>query len=363
MSSSAPHNFDFIALIDRPMSDPLFQRWLEFCEERPVASERLPGLDGGYELQFFHTGVSMHMDASDVVKTIHIYTLPEQGFSAYQHELPFGATPRTTRAEAPDLFCEPTTSGGPVQFLPTDPVTYWDRWEFEHFVVHFQYPEDRASICRATVMSPSILPEDPPDETEVLDPGVTYFSRPTFNDGLPNAQDLPPGENDLLIPEDDWRQFEAVSRDLTPAIDRELESIQHIRTEKCEIIARHYCFSEVHIRKLIPLPLQNSLRWSELLSVTGVSPSEIYGLVIEGHGIVRGGFAICLEKVNLYGIHHGDAVEFLCVNAPHPPAVSEAKANEFAALLERHNLILIYWPNAFVIGGKNTIADYLRSRD
>jgi len=148
-------DFDLTTILGCKVREAPVQLFLQFCEEAPEPTERCPSRC--YYLQFRQTGLSLLINESDIITTIHVYTQPNDGYTAYAHELPLGALARMTQAEARALLCTPSKSGGPVQFLRSSPVTYWDTWEFGDHSVHFEYPEDRLSIRLVTL---NILPRD-----------------------------------------------------------------------------------------------------------------------------------------------------------------------------------------------------------
>jgi hypothetical protein len=121
-------DFDLTTILGCKVHEVGVQRFIEFCEEAPTPTERFPS--GFYYLQFWQTGVSLLVNASGIVTSIHIHSQPDSEYVAYPYALPLGATAGTTQVEARLLLCPPSQSGGPVQFLPTSPVTYWDLWEF-----------------------------------------------------------------------------------------------------------------------------------------------------------------------------------------------------------------------------------------
>ena len=142
------------------MRDARVQQLLEFCEESPEPTERYAS--GFYFLQFRQTGFSLLIDASDVVTTIHVHVQSDDEYAAYRHELPLGVAAHMSQVEARALLCPPSKSGGPVQFMPSMPVTYWDIWEFGDHSVHFEYPQDRLSIRLGTL---NLVPNDPTNAT------------------------------------------------------------------------------------------------------------------------------------------------------------------------------------------------------
>jgi hypothetical protein len=149
-------HFDLTTILGCSVRDARVRQLLEFFEEVPQQhAERYPG--GDYYLEFPQTGFSLLINASDVITTIHVYTQPNGAYAAYRYELPLGAVAHMSQVEARALLCPPSKFGGPVQFMQSMPVTYWDIWEFGDHSVHIEYPEDRLSIRLVTL---SVVPQD-----------------------------------------------------------------------------------------------------------------------------------------------------------------------------------------------------------
>ena len=153
-------HFDLTTILGCSVRDSRVQQLLEFFEEAPQPTERYP--TGDYYLEFRQTGFSLHIDASGSITTIHVHTQPDDEYAAYRYELPLGAEAHMSQVEARALLCPPSKSGGPVQFMPSYPVAYWDIWEFGDHSVHFEYPEDRLSIRLVTL---SIISRDSTNAT------------------------------------------------------------------------------------------------------------------------------------------------------------------------------------------------------
>src|SRR5688500_10919644 len=69
-------------------------------------------------------------------------------------------------------------------------------------------------------------------ETKMVDPRTPLFSLATISDALPANDPAKPGANNLVLHEDDWRQFEAVSASCLHDGKAELADIQRIFREK-----------------------------------------------------------------------------------------------------------------------------------
>ena len=146
--------FDFTTILGCSTRDTRLRELLEFCEEAPRLTDREPELGDRYYIEFPGSGFSLLLTGADIVGAIHIYAHPNGEYHAFLDELPFGIAPNTTQAEAHVLFGPPTRTGGPiVPIIPSKPVVYWDRWDYERYSIHLEYSELRDSVLLITIAS------------------------------------------------------------------------------------------------------------------------------------------------------------------------------------------------------------------
>jgi len=201
-------------------------------------------------------------------------------------------------------------------------------------------------------------------ETKMADPKTIFFSLPTINDALPATDTTAkPREKDLVIHEDDWRQFEAVSLSCDAEMKEEIAGVQRIFKEKSKPSGEYRIFSEIHVRKRIVRPLPTPLAWVELLSAAGVQASAVSGVGLrDGQGMVRDGFSFHVGQLTVFGIRHGGSVEILCFDLTRTPSLSEEEAQRFAAFLEKSGVVFVHWPSATVFTEKQVMVDLLKQK-
>jgi len=198
-------------------------------------------------------------------------------------------------------------------------------------------------------------------ETKTIDPKTLSFSLATINDTLPTIEpEAASGARDHVIQEDDWRQFEAISRAFDDEMQEELSDVRRIFEEKSKTSGGHRVFSEIHIRKRIARPLSTPLIWSELLAAIGTQPSSVVGVRLQRQGMVKDGFSVRVGQFTLFGIRHDDSVDVLCFDFTRTPGLSEAEAESLASFFEKSQLIVVHWPSAAVLKDKRALFNYLR---
>jgi hypothetical protein len=201
-------------------------------------------------------------------------------------------------------------------------------------------------------------------EVKLVDPKSILFSLPTINDSLPVTDPgLKPREGDLVIHEDDWRQFEAISVLCDAAMREEIAGVQFIYHEKSHISGGYRAFREIHIRKLVDHPLPKPLAWTGLLSAAGIRSSAVFGLGLrDGQGMVRDGFAFQIGQLTIFGIRRGENVEILCFTLTRAPGLGEDDAKRIATYLDKNGVVMVHWPSATIITGEQSMEVYLRQK-
>jgi hypothetical protein len=171
-------------------------------------------------------------------------------------------------------------------------------------------------------------------ELQHVDPRAILYSLPTINDRLPE-EDVVADGSEMVLTEDDWRQFEFVSLALRYVVEDEIGAIDQIHHDH----RRGMGFEEIHARR-IDRPVDD-------LPVDAVAQLELEAagpLRLDRHGHrVRGGFAHTLPGGwLLYGTADGGEITTLALHptedAPPPDVV-----NALDELAAEHGLLLVDW--------------------
>lgn len=198
----------------------------------------------------------------------------------------------------------------------------------------------------------------------MVDPKTIYFSLATLNDALPSVDpSTKPTAKDLVIHEDDWRQFEAIARTFDAQIGAEIADVQRIFKEKSKMSGEYRVFSDVHVRKRIGHPLSTPIVWTELLTASGIRESSVSRVGFrDGQGIVRGGFSFQLGQLTVFGIRDQDKVEILCFQSGSTPSLTDEDVQRFADFLEKCRVAIVHWPSATVLNDKPAILAFLKQK-
>jgi hypothetical protein len=136
---------------------------------------------------------------------------------------------------------------------------------------------------------------------EWIDPSRLRFSLPTICDEIPASTADPAAASDVLIHEDDWRQFELVALIHRKAILDNFAAIHEITSESTGV-----GFDRIHVREEPRLPLRGlDVRRGQLTAGLGPSFSEPVGVAFRSQPArLPGAFAYVGPSSTLYGIDY-----------------------------------------------------------
>ncbi len=103
-------------------------------------------------------GLELECDASGLIKTIFIYGISTEDVIQYSGNLIPGLTFESRPSDVKAIFGEPSKHGKPQPLLKFGRSGGWDRYDWEHCCLHFQYADDGRGINLITLMSPDVAP-------------------------------------------------------------------------------------------------------------------------------------------------------------------------------------------------------------
>lgn len=147
-------------LIGVHVRDPQFLAFLRHLGEDPHVV--LLGEDDLHEsaaLVFEKRGLEIAFDKGQKINAIHVFSAGVQGYGQYTGVLPRQLAFQMSRKATRALLGPPSRTGGPVKAIIGEDVHYWDRWDYETFVLHVQYPEEKNAVTMLTLISLDRAPE------------------------------------------------------------------------------------------------------------------------------------------------------------------------------------------------------------
>lgn len=203
--------------------------------------------------------------------------------------------------------------------------------------------------------------------TQTVDPRTLLYSLATIENQWPATEEsIPARPEDLVLHEDDWRQFEAVSTNFADVVAAELEDIRRFHSEKSTPLklpqGEFRAFTECHVRKRVPAPVPGTVLWADLLATCGVTEGDVHRATLQGaKGVITGSYSFKVGDLTLYGLREDASVRLLCLAGTNAPALPADRAALFATFLAQNNLILVHWPSPTILQGED-VSKYLLRR-
>lgn len=177
------------------------------------------------------------------------------------------------------------------------------------------------------------------DKIQMIDPRELLFSLPTINDEVSETENVSI-DNLFVIHEDDWRQWEFISKKHNLEIRQELAAI-------VEIYEKHRVgmgFDKIHIRRSLLNPLiDKNIRIEEFNQKLNIT-KESDGFGLAGKGKVKNSFAFQIaEGPIFYGQTENGLITVLCVQS------DENSIQLIKQIAERYGIVFVDWCKAEVI--------------
>lgn len=125
---------------------PIFKKYFE--EQVMTEGENV------FYLANKESGIEVVMPVDFVIDTIHLFSGNKQdGFKSFKGDLPFGLSFSNDMEVVRSVIGRPDKSGGGHRALYIGLVSFWDKFYFENYSLHFSYTEDCKSIEKITIAS------------------------------------------------------------------------------------------------------------------------------------------------------------------------------------------------------------------
>lgn len=177
------------------------------------------------------------------------------------------------------------------------------------------------------------------DKIQMIDPRELLFSLPTINDEISETENVSI-DNLFVIHEDDWRQWEFISKKYNPEIRQELSAI-------VEIYEKHRVgmgFDKIHIRRSVVNPLiDKNIKIEEFEQMLDITKrSDGFGLA--GRGKVKNSFAFQIAQgTTFYGQTENGLITVLCVQN------YEDSIQLVKQIAEQYEIVFVDWCKTEVI--------------
>ncbi len=177
-------------------------------------------------------------------------------------------------------------------------------------------------------------------QIESVNPHDLLYSLPSICAKIPEVNDRSLLGNELVLAEDDWRQFELVSHQLADKVDKEIAKIQHV----CDNATAGFGWSAMHLRKKPEIPIASNIALPHLASLlkvfakpAGITYDGSLSPIINGYGLTLN------DDFSVYGLAAKDRIQVIAIgqNANIPP--NQQSIDLLQQLARKFNLDLVHW--------------------
>lgn len=159
----------------------------------------------------------------------------------------------------------------------------------------------------------------------------------------------------LDLVEDDWRQLEFVHESLLSQVEQELDSIRDIVENYSVMNGKSISgFKKIHVRKLIPNPLNDGIYEKEVLDYF----SSIRKGSLSIGGKIENGYYFNISNFQLYAIVENSVVKSIGLYGLTSWDKADVFREDIKKLMTEKELVLVDWRARMVIN-KDGIDDYL----
>jgi hypothetical protein len=195
----------------------------------------------------------------------------------------------------------------------------------------------------------------------MIDINNLLMSIPTIENTLPSTNDLAKESLNLEILEDDWRQLEFISKEFNTEIASELDSINKIfETESVEVGEGMTAFKNLHVRKLIPNPLQDGIEVEEFKKY--FSDLKTGTLSFNQYGRVNNGIYFNISNFQIYALTNKSKIVALGFYGLDEWTELNSFRIELEKFMNRNNVVLVDWISRITIDSKG-IDNFLKPNE
>ncbi len=187
---------------------------------------------------------------------------------------------------------------------------------------------------------------------EKIDPRNILFSLPSICDRIPGLGSSPLMGNELVLAEDDWRQFELVSRRFAAETAHEIEAIRKIHEEESADIG----WRKVHVRKVPDPPIVGPLALTDVARYFAIQLPAV-GVTYRGANTqIESGYSFTAsDGQRFYGLADNDKISVLGIVQQTLPSTPVRSIETLEQLAREFDLELVHWCRC----GRASVGDLL----
>jgi hypothetical protein len=175
---------------------------------------------------------------------------------------------------------------------------------------------------------------------DLFDPDNILYSLPSICDPIPAVNNRSVSGKELMLAEDDWRQFELVSNQLADKVDKEIAKIQLIHENATTGVG----WREIHIRTKPELPIVSNIALTHLANILKVS-AKSPGVTYHGsQSQIVDGYSFNLnDDFSVYGVAPNGKVQVIAFSQDSNISPNHNSIESIERLARKFNLDLVDW--------------------
>ncbi|MCY7366645.1 MAG: hypothetical protein LH474_00635 [Chamaesiphon sp.] len=174
---------------------------------------------------------------------------------------------------------------------------------------------------------------------EISDSDILY-NLPSICKKFPEVNDRSLTGTELILAEDDWRQFEFISNTFADKVDKEIFKIQRIHDHAKDGSG----WRELHMRSKPEIPISNNIALTYLASMLQV-PAKSAGITYDGsQSPIKDGYSFTLnDDFSVYGIAPKGKIQVIAIGQDCNISPNENSIDLLQQLARKFNLDLVHW--------------------
>jgi hypothetical protein len=174
---------------------------------------------------------------------------------------------------------------------------------------------------------------------EISDSDILY-NLPSICKKFPEVNDRPLTGTELVLAEDDWRQFEFISNTFANKVDKNIAQIQRIHDNAKDGMG----WRELYLRSKPEIPISNNIALTYLASMLQV-PAKSAGITYDGsQSPIKEGYSFTLnDDFSVYGIAPKGKIQVIAIGQDCNVPPNEDSIDLLQQLARKFNLDLVHW--------------------
>jgi hypothetical protein len=175
---------------------------------------------------------------------------------------------------------------------------------------------------------------------EKINPANILYSLPTIINEIAPIGSQPLEDNELVLAEDDWRQFEFVSGDLAAVVDEELAKVREIHENASASVG----WRKIHVRMHPEQPIVCHLSLDSLTTLLGTTTAPAGVTYFGAEKRIANGYSLSIpDDISMYGVAPNDQVHVIGIGRYSDSAPTDDSVERLRIVAREHNLELVNW--------------------